>query len=234
MLRIKSLDSSRNISSLLNIGSTSCLSECSSNASSSRRRVDISLSALNAASIRSDAPSASTYFFKEEICTSPRASILEIAAWPTPSFRAICSWVNPTASRRLLSDRPTTLPASWSSSYTAAITCAVLGISSSMRARTLPTVDIPFKEYFPVSTCLSMPSLPFVGSHAIPDPLFLRAYQRLATSWVIAIPRLDWPSFDLPRHSLGWSARFQGRCCPSPAKARTAEKSVSPPRSRRR
>ncbi|MNR15429.1 hypothetical protein D3C85_1319660 [compost metagenome] len=88
---IRSLVASEINSSLLNIGSTNCLSECSSILSSPRRRADTSLSALNAASIRNDAPRVSTYFFNEEICTSPLASIFEIAAWPIPNLSAIWS-----------------------------------------------------------------------------------------------------------------------------------------------
>jgi hypothetical protein len=37
-------------------------------------------------------------------------------------------------------------------------------------------------------------------AHLIPC---VRAYQRLATSWVIAIPRLDWSSFDWLRRTQG-------------------------------
>ncbi|WP_282031086.1 hypothetical protein, partial [Pseudomonas aeruginosa] len=36
----------------------------------------------------------------------------------------------------------------------------------------------------------------------------LRAYQRLATSCVIAIPRFDWSSFGWPRRSQGLFAQF--------------------------
>lgn len=35
-----------------------------------------------------------------------------------------------------------------------------------------------------------------------------RAYQRLATSCVIAIPRFDWSSFGWPRRSQGLFAQF--------------------------
>lgn len=37
----------------------------------------------------------------------------------------------------------------------------------------------------------------------------LRAYQRLVTSLVIAIPRSDWSSFGWLRRTRGWSGRFQ-------------------------
>ena len=46
----------------------------------------------------------------------------------------------------------------------------------------------------------------YCGLHGLHTSfLCLRAYQRLATSWVIAIPHLDWSSFGLPRRSWGLS-----------------------------
>lgn len=41
----------------------------------------------------------------------------------------------------------------------------------------------------------------------------VRAYQRLATSFVIAIPRFDWASLNEPPRIQGWFVHILAGCC---------------------